>query len=429
MKTFVAIITTILMTSASFAETPATTSATTPPPATWLQWRGPTRDGMIRDDGWPKALQGDALTLIWRVELGDGYSSPIVDSNRVFTFETRGRSQEVVRALDRNTGKQLWTATWRAGMNVPFFAASNGSWVRSTPACDGNSLYLGGMRDLLVCLDTADGKEKWQVDFGKRYGTPLPSFGLVSSPLVVEDGLYIQAGGSFVKLDKESGKTIWRTLEDGGGMYGSAFSSPMLGTLCQRPQVLVQTRTLLAGVEPKTGQVLWKQAVEAFRGMNILNPTVFGDTIFTSSYGGGTILLGLDRQEEAFSVRTVWKTRSEGYMSTPVVIGGKAYLYRRDRSFSCVDIASGRELWVTQDKFGQYWSLVSNGALILALDQKGELLLIRANPEKFDLLDRRRVSTAQTWAHLVVCGKEVFVREQRAIAAYRWREVTSKSGQ
>jgi hypothetical protein len=90
-------------------------------------------------------------------------------------------------------------------------------------------------------------------------------------------------------------------------------------------------------------------------------------------------------------------------------------------------MASGRELWVTEEKFGQYWSLVSNGTLILALDQKGELLLIRASPERFDLLDRRRVSTAQTWAHLVVCGDEVFIREQRAIAAYRWR--TSKPGQ
>ena len=116
-------------------------------------------------------------------------------------------------------------------------------------------------------------------------------------------------------------------------------------------------------------------------------------------------------------------------MSTPVVIGGKAYLHRRDRRFSCVDLASGQELWVTQEKFGQYWSLVSNGTLTLALDQKGELLLIRADPTKFDLLDRRRVSTAQAWAHLVVCGEEVFVREQRAIAAYRWRETAAKSGQ
>ncbi len=397
------------------------------PPSTWLQWRGPTRDGMVRDDGWPATLQGAALTLLWRVELGDGYASPIVTSNRVFTVETCDKSEEVVRAWDRLTGKEVWTTAWGAGLSVPFFAASNGSWVRSTPACDDRFLYVGGMRDLLLCLNTADGKEKWRVDFVQRYGTPLPSFGFVCSPLVVEDSLYVQAGGSFVKLDKESGKTLWRTLEDGGGMNGSAFSSPMQGSLCQRPQILVQSRTLLAGVEPRTGQVLWKQPVEAFRGMNILNPTLCGDRVFTSSYGGGSVLLGLDRREEAFSVRTIWKTKAEGYMSTPVVIDGHAYLHRRDRKFACVELASGQERWVTEKRFGQYWSLVSNGKLILALDQKGEMLLIRANPEKFDLLDRRTVSTAPAWAHLVVCGQEIFVREQKAIAAYRWRATASPS--
>ena len=67
---------------------------------------------MVRDNGWPTSLHGDALTLRWRVELGDGYSSPIVDSDRAFTFETRNKSEEVVRALDRNTGKELWTTAW-----------------------------------------------------------------------------------------------------------------------------------------------------------------------------------------------------------------------------------------------------------------------------------------------------------------------------
>lgn len=420
--------TVVLLTGAALALAgPASPSPVPVQPATWLQWRGPTRDGMVRDDGWPMTLQGDALTLRWRVELGDGYSSPLVETDRVFTFETRDKKEEVVRALDRETGKELWTTAWGAGMNVPFFASSNGSWVRSTPACDGKSLYVGGMRDLLVCLKASDGKEKWRVDFMQRYETPLPSFGFVSSPLVADEGVYVQAGASFVKLDKETGKTLWRTLEDGGGMYGSAFSSPMLATLCRQPQVLVQTRALLAGVDPKTGQVLWKQPVEAFRGMNILNPTVFGDTVFTSSYGGGTVLLGLDRREDTFSVRTVWKTESQGYMSTPVVIDGKAYLHRRDRKFSCVDLATGRELWITKERFGQYWSLVSNGKLILALDQKGELLLIRASPDQFGLLDRRKISTAHAWAHLVVCGEEVFVREQKAIAAYRWRQIARQS--
>lgn len=396
--------------------------------ADWAQWRGPTRDGMVQGD-WPTTLQGEALTLLWRVELGDGYSSPVVSGGRVFTFETRGKSEEVVRALDRATGKELWSTSWGAGMAVPFFAASNGSWVRSTPACDGESLYVGGMRDLLVCLSAADGKEKWRVDFVQRYGTPLPSFGLACSPLLTDDGLYIQAGGSFLKLDKATGKTVWRAMEDGGGMYGSAFSSPMAAVLCGRPQILVQTRSLLAGVDSLTGAVLWKEPIKAFRGMNILNPTAAGNRIFTSAYGGGSLVLEVAIQDQSFVVRTLWKTRSEGYMTTPVVIDGHAYLHRRDRKVSCVELSSGKEAWISPERFGQYWSLVSNGRHVLGLDQKGELFLLRATPEKFDLLDRRKVSSAPTWAHLAVCGDELFIREQKAMAAYRWRNVKPQTGQ
>ena len=89
-----------------------------------------------------------------------------------------------------------------------------------------------------------------------------------------------------MKLDKQTGETVWRSLQDSGGMNGSAFSSPMKATIAGKPQILVQTRERLAGVDEITGEELWSQEIEAFRGMNILTPVVFGDAIFTSTYGG-----------------------------------------------------------------------------------------------------------------------------------------------
>ena len=50
-------------------------------------------------------------------------------------------------------------------MRVPFYAAKNGSWARCTPACDGETLFVGGMRDVLVALDVTNGKERWRVDY------------------------------------------------------------------------------------------------------------------------------------------------------------------------------------------------------------------------------------------------------------------------
>jgi len=387
---------------------------------TWGQWRGPTRDGKIAGPPWPDTLQGEALQRVWRVELGPSYSGPIVVGDRVFVTETRKKADEVVRALDKRTGKELWSASWPGATRVPFFAASNGSWIRSTPAWDERSLYVAGMRDVLVSLDDQTGQERWRVDFVSSLNTPPPDFGFVSSPLIVGNDLYVQAGASLTKVDKRTGRMIWRALKNDGGMWGGAFSSPVIATIGGVPQLVVQTRTALAGVNVESGAALWSQAIPAFRGMNILTPVVFGDRVFTSSYGGKSMVLEIRKQGEGFVAEQIWKTNVEGYMSTPIVIDGFVYLHLRSQRFTCIDLATGKARW-TSKPFGQYWSMIAQGDRILALDQRGELLLIRATSDKFDLLDRREISEVTTWAHVAMSGDLIFVRELEALAAYRWK--------
>jgi outer membrane protein assembly factor BamB len=388
----------------------------------WLQWRGPTRDGQIHHGAapWPDHLTKENFKKLWTVDLAEGYSSPIVSGNRIFTVETLQKKDEIVRAFDRKTGKQLWEYAWKGSMKVPFFAAKNGSWVRSTPACDGKTLFVGGMRDVLVALDVATGKERWRVDFPKQEGTPMPQFGFASSPSLDQDHLYVQAGSALRKLRKSDGKTVWKTLEDERAMFGSAFSSPTRTTIGGRDQILVQTRVALAGVNPATGQVLWSTPVKAFRGMNILTPTPLGNRVFTASYGGGTFLFDVKTTPERQSVSPVWNNPVEGNMSSPVVVDGMVYLQGRDKRFHCIDPQKKKILWSTDKTFGDYWSLVANGTLILALDNCGELLLIQADPKEFKIVDKIEVSDRPTWAHLAVCGSEVYIRDLKGLTAYRW---------
>jgi outer membrane protein assembly factor BamB len=103
----------------------------------WPQWRGPLRDGHFTGPAWPDTLDTNQLREVWRVELGASYSGPIVSGGRVFTTETKDKKTEVVTAFDRKSGKQLWRAEWDGALSVPFFARSNGDWIRATPACDG----------------------------------------------------------------------------------------------------------------------------------------------------------------------------------------------------------------------------------------------------------------------------------------------------
>lgn len=386
----------------------------------WNQWRGPNRDGLVSGNDWPDSLDENTLTRIWRVELPPSYSGPIVSDTTVFVTGTEDKKTEVVLAFDRQTGQELWRTDWPGAMTVPFFAASNGSWIRATPAFDGESLFVAGMRDVLVSLNAKTGKVQWRVDFVKDLKTPLPAFGFASSPLVDGDFVYVQAGASFVKLDKKTGKILWRTLKDDGGMFGSAFSSPIFATIAGKRQLIVQTRLKLAGVDPENGQVLWEQEVPNFRGMNILTPVAFGDALFTSAYRNKAWSFQVSSQNDNFQVKEAWSNNAQGYMSSPVVIDDHVYLHLQNQRFTCINLRNGKRMWTSQP-FGKYCSLVAQGDRILALDERGLLLLIKANPEKFELLDERKVSEEETWAHIAISGEQVFVRELKALSGFRWK--------
>jgi len=420
MKQFERVLFVALLCILSSAVRGAEPAANSPAPPPWPQWRGPTRDGQVAGTTWPGNLQGDSLQPLWRITLGPSYSGPVVSGELVFTTETKNKEVEAVSAVDRQTGKTRWSVEWPGAISVPLFAKSSGDWIRSTPAYDGEYLYVAGMRDVLVCLVAKTGQERWRVDFVKEAKSPVPDFGFVCSPLVDNDAVYVQAGASVAKLNKQTGAILWRTLADEGGMFGSAFSSPILADLLGKRQLIVQTRQKLAGVDPQTGDVLWSQVVPSFRGMNILTPVVVGDAIFTSSYQNKSWLYRIAREQDRFTVSEAWNNKAQGYMSTPVVVDGYAYLHLGNQRFTCINLKNGERTWTSQT-FGKYASLVVQGDRILALDQQGVLLLIKANPEKFELLDSRKVSDAETWAHLAISGEQLFVRELDALAAYRWR--------
>lgn len=413
---------------------------------TWPSWRGPARDGTVAGTAWPEALSAERLTLRWKVEgLGDSYASPIVTESTVFTVATVGKREEVARAYDRATGELRWEARWPGAMSVPFFAAKNGSWVRSTPAFDGDALYVGGMREDLVCLDAADGSVRWHVDLAKRFGTDRPEFGFVCSPLIVGDTLYVQAGAAVLALETRTGETRWRSTDAQGGGMDSAFSSPVLSTIGGREQLLVQSRTHLAGFDPADGARLWSVEVPAFRGMNILTPLVHGDAVFTTAYGGRAHFYAVsataaEEGAPTWRVDERWTARAQGYMTSPVEVAGHAYLFLRSNRFTCVDLATGEDRWISPPSGDSYWSLVAQGGMILALADTGTLRLVAADPGAYRVLGEVELVAGPSWAHLAVVsphagaapaegeaapaetrGADLFVRSQDALHAFAWR--------
>lgn len=384
----------------------------------WNQWRGPGRDAQVAGESWPETLEGLART--WRVSLGKGYPGPIVAGQRVFVVETVDSRTAAARALDRETGEVIWTHSWKSKGGVPFFASANGDWVRSTPAFDGKTLFVGDMSEVLVAIDADTGKERWRVDFPERYGTGIPDFGFASSPLLDGQALFVQAANSILKISTKTGETIWRALEGSDRIQASgAFSSPVLATVSGRQQLVVLTRHTLFGLDPAKGEVLWAHDVPNFRGMNILTPVVHGDSIVTSPYKNQTYRFDIVESDGAMAVEEAWVNKGSGYMSSPVVVGGHVYLHLGNGRLDCIDLRTGESRW-RSEALGKYWSMVVQGDKILALDDDGQLYLIKANPERFELLGTKTVADGPTWAHLAVSGEDVLIRELEAVSLYRW---------
>ena len=387
----------------------------------WDQWRGPNRDGRISGAKWPTGLDEARLKKRWQLPFGPSYSGPVMNAERVFITETVDKKREQVTALRRSDGSVVWKRDWEGAMSVPFFARSNGDWIRATPALDGDTLYVAGMRDVLVALNSTDGSERWRLDFVKRFGADLPTFGFVSSPLIDGDSVYVQAGGGVARLRKADGQVVWHGARDGGGMMGSAFGSPVILTLAGKRQLVVQARTRLFGVALEDGAELWSLPVESFRGMNILTPTFAGkDRLFTAAYGGKTLGIDIRSENGGFRAVPAWEFKAQGYMTSPIIHEGHAYLQLRSQRALCIELATGAEKWTTTESFGKYWSMVAQADRVLALDERGELILFKATPEKFDVLSRRKVAESDAWAHLAVDGSELYIRELKALSVWDW---------
>jgi outer membrane protein assembly factor BamB len=242
-----------------------------------------------------------------------------------------------------------------------------------------------------LLFSATDSWRRWTIDCPHHYGTTRPPFGFASAPLLVEGSLYVQAANGLVKVDCEFGRVLWRTaFTDDTMSSGGAFSSPILTTLNGIEQVVVFTRTHLNGVDPESGRVLWQHVVPNFHGMNIIAPSVYRDGIFVSQYRNGSYFFRPNGLTGSGQVRmeTAWTNKASGYMSSPVVIDDHVYQHLGNGRLSSIDPRSGEENWRTRP-LGEYWSMAWQGDRILAMSADGSLRLVRATPERFELLDER----------------------------------------
>jgi outer membrane protein assembly factor BamB len=388
----------------------ATTAAGQNAPQDYPQWRGRNGDGsaaaFVRPSTWP-----DVLRRGWRVDVGEGYATPLVVGDTVYVF-TRREGNEVAAALDAATGKERWRSSYPAPYTPSSPTVAHGSGPKATPLFHDGKLFTVGITGIVTAFDATTGRRLWQTP-----APPEPPFYSAASSPVAASGVVIVHPGNYGPLtafDVNTGAITW--VAGAGGF----FMSPLVVTLAGAEQVVSVTQEGVIGVAPADGTVLWRYPWPG-GGMGGTMPVAYGDTILVSAGGNGVTALRPIRRDGTWTVETIWQTNDVSmYLSNPVVVRDALYglSQRSSGQYFALDARSGTVLWLGPPRQATNTAVVKAGDLLFLLNDDGELIVAKASRDAFEPLKRYTIADRATWAQPAITGKRMFIKDTTALTLW-----------
>ena len=390
-----------------------------PPESDWSQFRGPNRDGISPDTGLLKQWPAGGPPLVWKTAgLGAAFSSVSISGARLYTMgDVEGNS--TLFALNLADGKVLWkTRVGQPGGN-------RNPGTRSTPATDGKIVVALGQFGELICVDAADGKLRWQKHLTTDFEGRRPGWDWSESPLLDGDHVLVTPGGkagAVVALNKETGALVWRSKEFTDGAHYTSLLPVEIGGV---RQYLVFTAASVAGVAAKDGKLLWKTARPGKTA--ICSTPVYKDGIVfvSSAYGVGHHAFKVSGKDAQFSVEPLYSgTDIESHHGGMILVGDHLYtLSGHGRGeLKCLELKTGKVVW-SDASVGKGSIAYADGHLVCRgeAQSKGEIALVEATPAGYK--EKGRFSLPDpagqpTWAHPVVFGGKLYIRNQDVLFCY-----------
>jgi outer membrane protein assembly factor BamB len=386
-------------------------------PGDWPGFRGPERDGVVRGVRIATDWALRPPRQVWRHRAGPGWGSFAVVGHRLYTQEQRGEA-EAVACYDANTGEELWVHT----DEVRFTETVSGAGPRATPTFQDGKLYALGAKGRLNCLDPATGRVHWSRDAAADTEAKVPPWGFSSSPLVRAGLVTVFTGGpdgkAMIAYDAANGEPAWKA---GDGKH--SYCSPQPARLGGVEQILIATDAGVTALHPTRGEVLWRHSwpTEPDGMPRVVQPTVTadGDVLIGTGMNQGERRVHVTHDGDSWAADEVkWtKTALKAYFNDRVV--HKGHIYGFDNNiFTCVSVEDGKARW----RGGRYGNgevlLLADQDLLLILSEKGEAVLVAADPVKHRELARFPAIEGKTWNHPVVAHGKLFVRNGEEAACY-----------
>jgi outer membrane protein assembly factor BamB len=373
------------------------------------QWRGPQRDGsaggFVEPATWPEKLMRQ-----WSVEVGEGYSTPIIVGMTIYVF-SRQQHLEVLRALDASTGTERWQSGYSAPYTPSAPAKAHGAGPKATPLFHRSKVYTLGICGIFSAFHAETGKRVWQ--------TPEPSehpfFSAASSPVGYGE-LVIAHPGNYEPLtafEADTGKIRWVAGERG------AYASPMIADFDGERQVVTVTQQSVIGVSLADGRVLWRHPWKF--GVNAITPVLYADMVIVSGQNMGVTALRPMRRASEWSVEVVWQTKEISLLlSDPVVVDATLFglSNRASGQYFAVDANNGKVLWLGDPREATNTAIAKAGSVLFLLNDDGELIIARSSRKTFEAIRRYPVSERSTWAQPAISGKKLLFKDSTALTMW-----------
>lgn len=335
--------------------------------------------------------------IAFKIELtGYGQSTPVVWKDKLYVTTVLGPNKEknVVTAYHAKTGKLLWQK--QPLSHFPQAAHDLISRAAATPTVDANGIYAFFESGELYAFSHA-GALRWQRDLGKDYGKPKNIYGLGSSPAQNDDSLFVliedETPSYLVRIDKKSGKTLWKSDRE----PRTSYSSPILTRFQGKELLILSSTGVVQGYDTATGKRLW--SLEGLAGNKIPTPSIGGELIFTGAAaaerGGGPSVfsptesnccLKLVEKDGKPSYELLWKSKKASCgMMGPQFYQGLVYYVNATGILFCLDSKTGEELY--SERIGdQCWAqAICTGERVYLFGKKGTTTVVKAGP-KFEKL-------------------------------------------
>lgn len=366
----------------------------------WPRWRGPQQNGISSEAEWSHEWPRQGPPVVWRADVGTGFSSMAVSGGRLVTMGNRDNT-DTVYCLDAASGQLLWKHAYPCPLDDRFFEGG----PTSTPTIDGDRVYTLSRQGHLFCFELATGRIVWSVDVHERTGIRIPGWGFAGSPVVHEDLLLLNVGSHGVALRKDSGQLVWQS-EDAEAGYNTPVLVRRQGRVC----AVLASGKYFHAVDVRTGQVVWQLRWLTRFGCNAADAIVRGDQVFISSgYNRGCALLRWSEPQP----EVLWQNKAmQNQFGTSVLLDG--YLYGIDgdttgqRLLKCMEWSSGRVMW-SAEGIGS-GSLIAAGGRLVLLSEMGELIVARPSPERFEPLARAVVLSGKCWTPPVLANGRIYCR-------------------